>query len=506
MSEARTPIGQAMAELATQDPDRPAVTAGSVSVTRAELEARTNRLARDYLARGVEPGSLVTIGLPSGLPFLEAVLAVWKAGATPQPVSHRLPDRELAAIIDLAQPSLVVGVEAAGRTQVPADHRPDPTHGDEALPPRIAPSLKAPTSGGSTGRPKLIVSTEEATAEALRNFAALVRITPDGVALSTGPLSHNGPLFTAAAALLTGSHVVVMERFDAAEALALVARHRVDWMYSVPTMLQRIAALPAEVRDRHAIGSLRTVITMAAHSSQSLREFCLDYFGEEPMLELYAATEAHAVAIIDGAGWRERPGSVGRVAVGEIAVRDPGGADLPAEQVGELWMRRGPGTAGPYRYVGSEAQRAEGGWETVGDMGWFDEAGYLYLADRRSDMIVVGGSNVYPAEVEAALEDHEAVRLACVVGLPDDEYGQVVHAVLNLDRPVTEAELGEHLRERVAGYKVPRSFESVDRPLRDEAGKLRRRQVLAEALDRPAQPTAGDRGLLEPNEGSGQRD
>jgi bile acid-coenzyme A ligase len=478
-----TPIGRVVAALAAQDPDRPAVTAGAVTRTRAELEERTNRLARAYVGLGVRPGSFVTVALPTGLEFLEAVLAVWKAGATPQPVSNRLPASELHEIIELARPDLVVGLVQDDRPSVPAGFEPPAEISGRPLPEAIAPSLKAPTSGGSTGRPKLIVSTDPATAEALAGFAGIVRIRPNGVVLSTGPLSHNGPLFTDAAALIMGCHVVVMERFDATRALDLVGRHRVDWMYSVPTMLSRIAALPDATRAAADVSSLRTVITMAAACSQVLREFCLGFFGADTMLELYSATEAQAIVTIDGHGWLRRPGSVGRPVVGEIQVRDGAGRPLRPGEVGELWMRRSAEQAGPYRYIGSTPQRSADGWETVGDLGHLDADGYLYLADRKTDMIIVGGSNVYPAEVESALEEHPAVVAACVVGLPDDEYGQTIHAVLNVSEPVSDESLIEHLRERLAPYKLPRSVERTQRPLRDEAGKFRRSRVRQEAID-----------------------
>ncbi|WP_145724866.1 class I adenylate-forming enzyme family protein [Nocardioides sp. J9] len=337
---AGTPIGTALAALAAEDPHRPAVTTSAGTLTRRDFEDRTNRLARAYVEEGVTPDSFVTILLPTGASFLEAVVATWKAGATPQPVSHRLPERELREIIELADPSLVVGADLPDRISAPAGWSGADGFSSAPLPPMVASSLKAPTSGGSTGRPKLIVSTEPATAESLRSFAALVRLQPDGTVLSTGPLSHNGPLFTDVAALLLGCHVVVMERFDAEQALALVDRHGVDWMYAVPTMLRRTTDLPQDLLAATDTSSLRTVITMAAACSPALRQSCLDLFGPDVMLELYAATEAHAVTLVDGHGWLERPGSVGRPVVGEIEVRGPDGAPRPSGEVGKVRRRQ----------------------------------------------------------------------------------------------------------------------------------------------------------------------
>jgi bile acid-coenzyme A ligase len=511
-------IGTALADLTAADPVRPAVTCAGRTVSRLELELRTNRLARAYRELGVTPDSLVTIGLPNGIDAVEATVAVWKAGATPQPVSHRLPPGELAAILDLAEPSLVVGLDpsalpsaspavdgpavdgpavgsARGRSWVPAGFEPDPSVPDRPLPPRVARALKAPTSGGSTGRPKLIVSGQPATAADVTVHAVYSRMRRDGVHLAAGPLHHNGPFIYAFAALLMGNHVVVMPRFDAAEALALVERHRVDWMYAVPTMMHRIWGLPDGERERHDLGSLATVMHMAAPCPPWLKRAWIGWLGPERILELYGGTEGQLATLIDGVEWLAHPGSVGRPLIGELQVRDGAGAVLSAGEVGTVWMRPPPGLPPSYRYVGATARADGDGWETLGDVGRLDADGYLYLTDRDTDMIVVGGSNVYPAEVEAALSEHPAVADACVIGLPDDDLGSRPHALVHLAPaasavPVTDADLASHLRDRLAPYKIPRTFERVDAPLRDDAGKVRRSALRAARLNtRPGPAT-----------------
>jgi bile acid-coenzyme A ligase len=472
-----TPFGVAYAALAAADPDRPALTHEGRTVTRAELERRTNRLARAYQDLGVTQDSLVTIGLPNGIEFYEATLATWKAGATPQPISARLPASERQAIIDLAAPSLVVGVdpsETGGRPAVPAGFEPDPSLSDEALPPLFAASYKAPTSGGSTGRPKLIVAGQPAVMESVAGFGMLGAMPNDGVHLTTGPLYHNAPFMLSSLALLLGNHVVVMTRFDPEQALALVEHHRVDWMYMVPTMMQRIWRLPTEVREGYDVSSLRVVFHMAAPCPAWLKAAWIEWLGPEPIMELYAGTEAQAVTVITGKEWLEHPGSVGRPLLGEMRILEPDGNELPTGEVGQIWMRRGDGEDNGYRYLGAEARAREGGWECLGDMGYFDADGYLYLTDRDSDMILVGGANVYPAEVEGARDEHPAVRSSCVIGLPDDDLGSVPHAIIDLLDDVTDDDLRAFLAERLVSYKIPRSFERVDEPLRDDAGKVRR--------------------------------
>ncbi len=279
-----TPFGVLLGEQARARPGYPALTCDGVTITRGELDARTNRLARAYRALGVTPDSFVTIGLPNGIAFFEAMVATWKLGATPQPISSRLPPAERRAIVELAHPSLVVGVdpsESAGRPTVPAGFEPDGSLSADPLPPAVATSFKAPTSGGSTGRPKLIVATQRAVWEALADYTTLLRMTTDGVHLVTGPLYHNGPFTSSGLALLRGNHVVVMPRFDASTALMLIERHRVDWMYAVPTMMHRIWRLPEGERTRFDLSSLRVVFHMAAPCPIWLKEAWIRWLGGE---------------------------------------------------------------------------------------------------------------------------------------------------------------------------------------------------------------------------------
>jgi bile acid-coenzyme A ligase len=477
-----TSLGEAFAQLAVAGPNRPAVTHEGRTVTRAELERRTNRLARAYQQLGVTPDSFVTVALPNGLEFIEATIATWKAGATPQPVSARLPAREREAIIDLADPSLVVGVEpdaAMGRPSVPIGFTPDESIDTVALPPLVASSWKAPTSGGSTGRPKLIVATQAAEMEQVAPYGGLFLIQEGDVELTTGPLYHNGPFMTAFATLLLGGHTVVMTRFDATTALRLIEEHRVTWMYAVPTMMQRIWRLPVEEREAFELSSLRVLYHLAAPCPPWLKEAFIDWLGAEVVWELYAGTEAQAGTVISGTEWLAHRGSVGRPALGEIKILGPDGEELPADEVGTVWLRRGEDAPASYRYIGAEATRRDGGWEALGDMGRMDADGYLYLTDRDTDMILVGGANVYPAEVEGALDEHPAVMSSCVIGLPDEDLGSRVHALVQVREDVDEGDLRTFLADRLVTYKIPRSFELVSEPLRDDAGKMRRSALRA---------------------------
>lgn len=467
-------IGAALRWLADRDPDRPAITHEGRTVTRAQLDRRTNRLARAYEASGVGQDDLVTVALPNSIEAYEAYLAIWKCGATPQPVSARLPRRERDAIVELADPPIVVGVEPGlhgDRVCLPAGFEPDPSLSDGPLPDRVAASLKAPTSGGSTGRPKLIVAGQPAVVdpERPRGFGASL----DGTQLVPGPLYHNAPFVFSTMALLTGNHLVVMSRFDASLALELVEHHRVDWTLLVPTMMHRIWRLPEDERLGRDVSSLNGVLHLGAPCPPWLKEAWIDWLGPETVWELYAGTEAQGVTIISGEEWLAHRGSVGKPAEGTFEIRDLDGTPLPPGEVGEVWMHVPPDRPATYHYVGAEPKR-DGDWESLGDLGSMDADGYLYLSDRLADMILTGGANVYPAEVEAALDEHPAVASCAVIGLPDDDLGHRVHAVVHLRHPVDDADLRAHLAERLAAYKIPRSFERVDGPVRDDAGKVRR--------------------------------
>jgi bile acid-coenzyme A ligase len=484
-----TPVGVLVGRLAQADPARPAITCESETLSRAELEARTNRLARAYRDLGVTQDSFVTIGLPNGIAFYEATIAAWKLGATPQPISSRLPAAERRAIIDLANPSLVVGVdpsEVRDRPVVPADFLPDAFLSSAPLPPVVPASFKAPTSGGSTGRPKLIVATQAGIWEALEGFAGLLRIPTDGAHLVTGPLYHNGPFTTSLLALLRGNHLVVMPRFDAVTAISLVEQHRVDWMYAVPTMMHRIWRIPDVERKRFDISSLQVVFHMAAPCPGWLKQAWIDWLGSERVLELYGGTEAQSFTVITGTEWLTHRGSVGRPVFGEMRVLDANGVEVSPGTVGEIWMRRGVDAPPSYRYIGAKAKSKPDNWESLGDMGSIDAEGYVYLTDRDTDMILVGGSNVYPAEVESALDEHPGIGSSCVIGLPDEEYGNVVHAIVQTAAPLTAAQLEEFLRARLAKYKRPRTYEFVTQPLRGDDGKVRRSALRAERVARRA--------------------
>jgi bile acid-coenzyme A ligase len=480
---ARLSYGLAISQLAEADPERVAVICDDDQLTRDELERRANRMARAFLERGVAPGRLVTIGLRNGLEFVVACVATWKCGAIPNPISPRLPAVERAGILELADPALVVGCDDLEHATpwLPSGFEPMSVLDDTPLPDVVSPHERALASGGSTGRPKLILLQVPALHDP--DTPATV-LAPKGCVLVPGPLVHAAPFGSLTQALLAGEEVVLMRQFDASLCLELIERHRVEQILFVPTMMHRIWRLAEAERSRRDMTSLRIVFTGGAPCPQWLMRSFIEWLGPDVMHEVYGGSERIGGTLITGHEWLEHPGSVGRPMAGaKIRILDPEtGEDLPTGEIGEIYMMPTGGQGSTYRYVGADSRTTRDGWESLGDMGRVDEGGFLYLADRRSDMILSGGRNIYPAQVEAALDEHPAVASCAVIGLPDEDMGQTVHAIVQTTSPVGDDELRAHMKERIVHYAIPRSFERVDQPLRDDAGKVRRWELRAERV------------------------
>lgn len=481
--------GCVLSALAAEDSERVALlcdgAAGSEQLTRGELEDWANRLARAYAQLGLRHGQFATIALPNGPEFFAACLAIWKLGAVPNPVSHRLPPAERDAIIARADPGLVIGVEEGscpGRCCI-APNLPVDTYSSAPLPAQISPHERAMASGGSTGLPKLIVAAHPAVYDPQR---ASTLFKGRHAVLVPGPLYHGAPFSAAFGGLFCGCKVVVMQRFDARRCLELIQHHRVDRMTVVPTMMQRIWRLPQRERERADVSSLEFVMTGSAPCPAWLMRAWIDWLGPQVMHEAFGPSERTGGTFITGTEWLAHPGSVGKPSAGaRLKILDDNGRELPPGEMGEIYMLPEGGPGSTYRYVGAIAKVTDDGWESVGDMGYFDEDGYLYLGDRRSDMVLCGGRNIYPAEVEAAIDALPGVRSSAVIGLPDDDLGQRLHAIVDVgpaETTLDEAGIRQHLSEQLLHYKVLSSIEIVTTLLHDDAGKMRRCALRAARL------------------------
>jgi bile acid-coenzyme A ligase len=458
--------------------DTVAVSHGNDTLTWEQLERGANRRARAFAERGVKPGDFVAIGLPNSNIFFETTFAVWKCGATPTSLSWRLPRGEAAAVLEILKPSLVVGGEADWNApnSLPANFMPE-GFSDEPLANPVARYWKAMTSGGSTGRPKVILDHQPAVLDT--SAEASLGISRGISLLNPGPLYHNAPFILSHFGLFAGGRVTGMVKFDAEEALRLIAANRVQWVNFVPTMMHRIWALPEAVRNAYDLSSLQIVFHMAAPMPPWLKEKWIEWLGPERIYELYGGTERQGATVISGVEWLAHRGSVGKIGeTSSLRIIGEDGNDVAPGETGEIYFLPNDGPGSTYHYLGAAPKRRPDGWESLGDIGRLDADGYLYLGDRLADMILRGGANIYPAEVEAAVAAHPDVRSCVVVGLPDEEFGQRVHAILELDA-TTDAQavadgMGEFLSHRLSRYKHPESFEIVSVGPRDDSGKVRR--------------------------------
>ena len=473
--------GEAVHHLAQQKPDEVVVicardSGGADELTRAELDSWTNRLAHRMIEQGVGTGEFVAIILPNCIEHVVATMAAYKAGGTPMPVSYSMPSEERDGLLGLANPRCIVSdqddLDAITRAEM---HALD-AYPDELPTGRVSNPLKALGSGGSTGKPKLIVSPGEFRfPPGEYPMAALLRFEPGDLKYSPGPLYHNGPFFFSIIMLFHGGRILLNERFRVGRMLDLIEEYRPTMLNLVPTMMQRMLREPdIQARD---LSSVRMLWHLAAPCPEWAKRGCIDLFGPEKIMELWGATESTGVTTIDGNEWLAHPGSVGRGVMTEFRIVDEDRNELPPGEVGEIFSRFGDGTPA-YQYLGAKPlDELDDGYRSVGDLGYLDEEGYLYLSDRRTDMIISGGANVFPAEVEAVISSHPKVQDVAVVGLADDDLGRRVHAVVeprDANDPPDIADLEALCLKDLTRYKVPRAFEIVAQLPRNEAGKIRR--------------------------------
>jgi long-chain acyl-CoA synthetase len=472
-------------------------------LTWRELLERRNRLANALVKRGVGRGEHVIVYAPNSLECLLAASAIRAATAVPVPMNHRLVAEEVRYILDdsdavaafVGGPFVAMADEVrryAEKIRLWAllgdERRSWATGLDElveqgtAAAPPVDPTQGLGGSmiytGGTTGRPKGALRAASDPQVTLAYMQALGMIHDAHVHLVAGPLYHSAPgsfaLFTA----VLGGTVVVMRRFDPEHALHLIQKHRVSSTFMAPALVKRIVDLPEAVRARYDVSSMRSLVVAAAPCPMRVKEEALRYFGP-CFYEFYGSTELGINTVLRPEEVLRKPGSCGRAAPGiEIALLDDDGNPAAAGEPGELYVRRFGGMYDSY-YKNPEATRQtrRGDWYSVGDVAWVDAEGYYTLCDRKRDMIISGGVNIYPAEIEDALHRHPAVEDVAVFGVPDDDWGERVHAAVQLrdGHTLTADELRAFARRHLADYKVPREVSfPADFP-RDTAGKLIKR-------------------------------
>lgn len=495
---------------AAVDGQRPAVIMGGSGevVTYAELDARSKRFAQLLHAAGLHPGDHVAVLMENHPRYFEVFWGAQRSGLYTTPINWHLTADEAGYIIEDCGATAVITSSALAplatqlepylsnvtvRLMVDATADGWPSYEAEVAQQPAEP-LAEETEGswmfyssGTTGRPKGILtplSGEPFGAHMNRLMAMLQHMygfTAQTVYLCPAPLYHAAPIGWSITAQRMGGTVVVMERFDPESALALIERHDVTHAQFVPTHFIRMLKLDPEIRQRHDLSSLRTVVHAAAPCPVPVKQQMLDWWG--PIIhEYYAGSEGNGFCAIDSAQWLAHPGSVGRPVFGIVHIVDDGGTELPAGQVGQIWFESDT----HFEYHKDPAKTAfvhdSHGWSTLGDIGYVDDEGYLYLTDRASHMIISGGVNIYPQEVENLLVLHPAVADVAVIGVPNEDLGEEVKAVViaadpSSAGPVLGRGLIEHCRAHLAHYKCPVTVDFVDELPRLPTGKLLKREL-----------------------------
>ncbi|MCL2585583.1 MAG: AMP-binding protein [Streptosporangiales bacterium] len=447
-------------------------------ITWEWLDRRSAQLAGALAGRGVRPGERIGLGLRNSPEFVISVFAAWKLGAVPVPVRWDLPDWELSRLREVLGPHVYLG--PGDRDWIEA------TEGLPApdLPDVVSPHLQGICSSGATGTPKIILSGQPARLLPVAGepFARLwMPVRRPQEILVLAPMYHVNA-FSTLQSMLGGDRLTVLEKFDAPRAVDVIEKHRITTFTATPTMLRRIAGLPGI--DQRDLSSLEWILQGAAPMPPSLVHRWVGLIGAGRIVMAYGATEGFGLTGLSGEEWMRHPGSVGRPLPGtEVRILDDGERELPPGEIGEVFLRSG-GTGGS-TYLGDvpQARRTADGFATMGDLGHLDADGYLYLADRRSDLIITGGANVFPAEVESALIDHPRVADVVVLGLKDPEWGRRVHAVIepaDPGSPPEAEEIRDYAKARLAAYKVPKTVEMVTAIPRSEATKVNRGRMIAE--------------------------
>jgi long-chain acyl-CoA synthetase len=514
-----------LAAHARERADKPALVLGDRVLTFGVLDRRVNRLANALRSLEVGIGDRVALMLRNGFEWFEGTHAAGKIGATIVPVNHHFKREEIAYLLeDSGAKAMLFDVEFAGelaglggqRAFLAIDAR---GSGASAATASRAAVTAAPVPAGSaswlpyetalerasdepppagrprrvdhrvepgpreSGRPKGVVHPQmdpEIGYQMQIRWAEAWGFRTDDVHLLVGPAYHTAPGGYSHLHLFLGATVVILGKFDAGEALGLIARHRVTTTHMVPVNFIRILALPEATRRHHDLSSLRRVLHAAAPCPEDVKWRILDVFPADSVWEYYGATEGPGT-IISPQEWRRKPGSVGRPWPGiEVRILDEGGNRLPAGEVGLVYLST-PGGRG-FEYHNDPAKTASAyreGFFTVGDVGFLDDDGYLFLTDRKSDMVISGGVNIYPREIEEVLHRHPAVADVAVFGIPDEQWGESLKAVVEprADAAVSVDALAAFCREHLADYKCPRSFDLVAELPRDPNGKVLKRRL-----------------------------
>ncbi len=481
--------------------------AGVVTWTYAELEAAANRLANALTTLGVARGDKVIWCGPNSPQVVAVINATRKLGAVAVPLNYRLTAEEARYIVAHSDAcAAYVDAEYAHLIPAPPGELGNLRHvlvyggtapvgmlGEEVVaqasaePPATETGESSATmiyTSGTTGKPKGAYRklTDQSTAVALLGF---IGYTPDDIYLTSGPLYHSGPLAFMSAGLLLGQTIIVQRKFEPVDWLRLVDKYKVTSTFSAPPLIRLVCARPAEVKARYDRSSMRIMLANAAPWSMALKQAYLADFPPGSLWEIYGLTELGVNCVLEPKDQLRKPGSCGKPAPGvEIRLLDVAGNEVTGTgpgHPGELYVRSTGVFNEYYKQPESYQAATHGDFHTVGDIAYRDGEGYYYICDRKSDMIISGGMNVYPAEIEAALEQHPGIFDVAVFGIPSAEWGEQVHAtvVAAPGASLSEADVIGYAHDHLAGYKCPRSVTFMAELPRTGSGKLLKRELRA---------------------------
>ena len=505
---ARAPEGMEISAVAAAQPGRIALWSDQGTMSFAELNAQANRLVRRMRAAGLAAGDAVALVCGNRSEFAVVRFATHRAGLRLTPINWHLAPEDIRYIVENAEAKALfldtrVAAVAPGCAQIPrlrlrvaiGGELPDYTSWADALDGMDPSDIPDPSLGatmlytsGTTGRPKGVYRAPMDPAHAAQMqqlLTAVFQFDPESGtdrALATGPLYHTGPFALCFTTPLTaGIGAVIMDKWEPQRMLALIAQHRITHTFCVPTMFNRLLQLPEEARARHDVSSLRFVIHGAAPCAVDVKKRMLDWWG--PILwEMFAGTEGQGT-IVSPQEWLAKPGTVGRPASGQLRILDDAGNELAPGQAGTIYLLNPAGSA--FQYYKDPAKTASvlrDGYFTAGDIGYLDADGYLFLSGRSAEVIISGGVNIYPQEIDDVLAQHRAVADVACVGVPNEDLGEEIKAVVELRPGFTpDAALRQSLTdfcvEHLAKQKWPRSIDFVAELPRSEAGKVLRRAL-----------------------------
>lgn len=493
MTQQAISLGARIRQLADEAPDRVALqffpSAGPPrDFTYRDLDSWSDQVATLLEEHGVRAGQRVAIGLHNSPEHVVAALGAWKIGAGIVTMRWDVPTWERNRLIDVTHPALMLSdhdeAESNGVPVIAISHAKDTLARRVDIHVPVQP-MAIPT-GGSTGASKAVVLPvpgEIVPGTIFDGFLAMFGISPITSHIIMGPLYHSNPLIMMHCGLFDGQQMLLMEKFDSQQLVDIIAECRPQFMTLVPTMMRRLLDLPdiAEVDW----SSFHMILHGTAPCPEWLKRRWIDLVGPTRLWETFASSELVGSLIIRGDEWLAHPGTIGRPAPGtELRILDEDLQEVAPGVVGEIYMRQAGLEKPLFDYLGKDRPKiVDGGFVSVGDLGRMDADGYVYSADRKGDLIISGGANVVPAEVEAALGEHPAVADVVVVGIRDEDWGQRVHAVVQLRKtePAPSAEgLREFAKARLSSYKVPKTIEFLDELPRSDMGKIRRSALAAE--------------------------